>query len=126
ARETHASNLAQRRVRLLGRRRVDACAHAAALGRALQGRRLRLGALGAAALADQLLDGGHALPLPNCCKADESDELWRTGHAGGPAHRTDTWYGRRTLTATRPTARAEPYDERPRLTATSRCRRPKL
>src|SRR5581483_687888 len=55
AREAHASDLAQRRVGLLGRVRVHTRADAAALGRALQRRRLRLRGLRLAALPDQLL-----------------------------------------------------------------------
>src|SRR5579875_553743 len=60
AREAYPRHLAQGRVGLLGRRRVDAGAHPPALGRALEGRRLRLGALGLTSFADELGDGGHA------------------------------------------------------------------
>src|SRR5580658_1169641 len=52
-------DLAQRRVRLLGRRRVDARANAAALRALLERRRLVLRYLVLAALADQLLDRGQ-------------------------------------------------------------------
>src|SRR5262249_2555915 len=57
-REPDAGDLAQRRVRLLRRVGVDARAHAPALRGALEGWGLRLGRLGLASLADQLLDGG--------------------------------------------------------------------
>ena len=59
AREPHTRDLAQRRVRLLRRVRVDACAHAPPLGRSLQRGRLGLGGLRLPTLADQLLDRGH-------------------------------------------------------------------
>src|SRR5690606_39118864 len=52
-------DLAQRRVRLLRRGRVDTQAHAPALGASLERRSLVLGDLVLAALADQLLDRGH-------------------------------------------------------------------
>src|SRR5664280_2555174 len=58
-RQTHLGDLAQRRVRLLRRRRVDAGADAAPLRAALQRRRLRLDGLGLAAMADELVDRGH-------------------------------------------------------------------
>src|SRR4051794_36732787 len=65
--ETDASDLAQRRVRLLRRRRVDARAHAAALRGTLQRRGLGLLDLVLAALADQLVDRGHGWPgSPTC------------------------------------------------------------
>src|SRR5436305_2990686 len=65
--EADASDLAQRRVRLLGRRRVDARAHAAALRGTLQRRGLGLLDLVLAALADQLVDRGHGWPgSPTC------------------------------------------------------------
>src|SRR6476469_5885909 len=51
--EADAGNLAQRGVRLLRRVGVDAGAHTAALGRALQRWCLRLGGLRLATLADQ-------------------------------------------------------------------------
>src|ERR671929_1464879 len=57
--EADAGDLAQRRVRLLRGRRVDARAHPAALGRTLQRRGLGLLDLVLAALADQLVDRGH-------------------------------------------------------------------
>src|SRR3712207_4865587 len=60
--EADARDLAQRRVRLLRRRRVDARAHAAALRGTLQRRGLGLLDLVLAALADQLLDRGHGWP----------------------------------------------------------------
>src|ERR1700721_1964216 len=52
-------HLAQSRVRLLRRRRVDARAHAAALRALLERRRLVLRYLVLAALPDQLLDRGQ-------------------------------------------------------------------
>src|SRR4051812_264878 len=65
--EPHASDLAQRRVRLLRRRRVHARADTAALGRTLQRRGLGLLDLVLAALADQLVDRGHGWPgSPTC------------------------------------------------------------
>src|SRR5438105_661967 len=62
-RESDPRHLAQRRVRLLRCGRVDARAHAPALRSALEGRCLRLLRLRLTTLADQLLDGGHRLPL---------------------------------------------------------------
>src|SRR5690349_10342528 len=56
-------HLAQRGVRLLGRGRVHTRAHAAPLRAPLQRRRLRLARLRLAALADQLLDCGHRVPV---------------------------------------------------------------
>src|SRR6478609_9819327 len=75
--ELDPRDLAQRRVRLLGRRRVDAGADATALRAALEGRRLGLLDLALAALADQLLDGGHEPPSVSvsCCAV--------VGRAGG-------------------------------------------
>src|SRR5262245_43631593 len=61
--ETDAGHLAERRVRLLGRGRVHAGAHATALGRALQRGGLGLAEFRAATLADELLDGGHEANL---------------------------------------------------------------
>src|SRR5215210_31270 len=67
--DPHAGDLAQRRVRLLRRRGVDARADAAALGRGdlllaplagLQARRGELLRLGVAPLADELAGGRHA------------------------------------------------------------------
>src|SRR4051812_40881775 len=58
--QPHARDLAQRRVRLLRRGRVHPGADATPLGRALEGRRLRLVDLVLPALADQLLDRRHA------------------------------------------------------------------
>src|SRR3954471_12663429 len=66
AAELHTSDLAQRRVRLLGGGGVPARAHAAPLGASLQRRRLGLSRLRLAALSDQLLDRGHRVsPLPS-------------------------------------------------------------
>src|SRR5919201_6971133 len=67
--ETHASDLAQRRVRLLGRGRIDAGAHAAALRRGeallaalarLEARRGHLLLRLLASLTDELVDARHA------------------------------------------------------------------
>src|SRR3954471_16533081 len=66
AAELHTSDLAQRRVRLLGGGGVHARAHAAPLRTSLQRRRLGLARLRLAALSDQLLDRGHRVsPLPS-------------------------------------------------------------
>src|SRR5918993_4508277 len=67
--EADAGDLAQCGVGLLGRGRVDAGADAAPLRAALEGRRLGLLDLVLAALADQLLDGGHEPPSVSvsCC-----------------------------------------------------------
>src|SRR5689334_23077049 len=59
ARQAHAGDLAEGRVRLLRGRGVDAGADTASLGRTLQGRRLVLRHLVLTALADQLVDRGH-------------------------------------------------------------------
>src|SRR6201996_6991559 len=65
ARQPDAGDLAQRRVRLLGRGRVDARAHTTALRALLERRRLVLRHLVLPALADQLLDRGQpSLRLP--------------------------------------------------------------
>src|SRR5262249_34824948 len=65
ARQPDAGHLAQRRVRLLGRGRVDARAHTTALRALLERRRLVLRHLVLPALADQLLDRGQpSLRLP--------------------------------------------------------------
>src|SRR5215468_9360146 len=61
--EPDPRHLAQGGVRLLGRGRVDARANAPALGAALEGRGSGLGYLVLAALADQLLDGGHRVSV---------------------------------------------------------------
>src|SRR5215210_5809766 len=57
--QAHAGDLAKGGVRLLRGGGVDAGANSASLGRTLQGRRLVLRHLVLAALADQLLNGGH-------------------------------------------------------------------
>src|SRR5690606_36621453 len=62
ARQADTGDLAERRVRLLGCCRVHTGAHAATLGRSLERRRLALGELRAAPLADELLNGGHGVP----------------------------------------------------------------
>src|SRR6478735_8959855 len=64
ARQAHTGDLAEGGVRLLRGGGVDAGADASALRRPLQGRRLGLRHLVLAALADQLVDGGHrVVPL---------------------------------------------------------------
>src|SRR6478736_111278 len=65
-RQAHAGDLAESGVRLLRGGGVDARADAASLGRTLQGRRLVLRHLVLAALADQLLNGGHLGGSPSC------------------------------------------------------------
>src|SRR4051812_5353350 len=57
--QPHAGDLAQRGVRLLRGRRVDAGADTAALWTSLERRRLGLAALVLPALSDQLLDRWH-------------------------------------------------------------------
>src|SRR6476619_6857219 len=66
ARQAHAGDLAEGGVRLLRGGGVDARADAASLGRTLEGRRLVLRHLVLAALADQLLNGGHLGGSPSC------------------------------------------------------------
>src|SRR5215475_8272100 len=63
--ETHLGHLAQGRVGLLGRRRIDARADAALLRAGLQRGHLVARAERAAALADQLVNGRHRLLFPN-------------------------------------------------------------
>src|SRR5688500_325416 len=80
ARQAHAGDLAEGGVRLLRGGGVDPRADATALRGSLQGRRLVLGHLVLAALADQLVNGGHlggslschlsvqgTLPGTGCC-----------------------------------------------------------
>src|SRR3954451_17431889 len=70
ARQAHAGNLAEGRVRLLRGRGVDAGADTASLGRTLQGRRLVLRHLVLSALADQLVDRGHlVVPFLFCSQS---------------------------------------------------------
>src|ERR1022692_3547181 len=66
--EPDPGDLAERRVRLLGRGGVDARADSAALRTALQRRRVVLGYLVLPTLTDQLLDRGHRVSvfLPRC------------------------------------------------------------
>src|SRR5918993_2072870 len=59
-RQAHSGDLAQRRVGLLGCVGEHTGAHAAPLRRALERGRLHLRRVRLAALADQLLDGGHS------------------------------------------------------------------
>src|SRR6266700_2313337 len=61
--QPHPGDLAERRVRLLGCRRVDARADSAALRASLERRGGVLGYLVLAALADQLLDRGHRVSV---------------------------------------------------------------
>src|ERR1700722_1696705 len=61
--EADPGHLAERRVGLLRGVGVDAGAHSPTLGRAPEGRGLRLGRFGSPAFADELGDRGHALPL---------------------------------------------------------------
>ena len=112
-----AGDLAQRGVRLLGRGRVDARAHAAALRAALERRRLGLLDLVLAALADQLLDRGHrvsvsvewlsSVVLRGCTVRDWRRRCWRgrltcaatpaVGRVGPAAHRRRQRSGRRVV-----------------------------
>src|SRR5919107_6041109 len=62
ARQPDPGHLAEGGVRLLGGVGVHASAHAPALGGALQSGGLALVGLVLAALADELLDGGHGAP----------------------------------------------------------------
>src|SRR5215213_8380705 len=64
--QAHTGDLAQGGVRLLRGGGVDAGADTASLGRTLQGRRLVLRHLVLAALADQLINGGHLGGSPSC------------------------------------------------------------
>src|SRR3989442_6232225 len=60
-RQAHAGDLAQSRVRLLRRGRVDARADAALLLRTAERTGLGLGLGGLPTLSDELVDGGHVL-----------------------------------------------------------------
>ena len=62
--QPHLCDLAQRRVRLLGRGRVDPGAHAALLRALLQRRHLLARVLRHPRIADQLVDGRHRLASP--------------------------------------------------------------
>src|SRR3954453_3957629 len=73
--EADTGDLAQRRVRLLRRRRVDARAHASTLRGTLQRRGLGLLDLVLAALADQLVDRGHGRPGSPTC-AGSCSRMW--------------------------------------------------
>src|SRR6476659_4360894 len=74
AAQAHAGDLAKGGVRLLGGGGVDARADATALRRTLEGRRLVLRHLVLAALADQLLNGGHRV-VPLLVLSSEPDAL---------------------------------------------------
>src|SRR6266446_3513388 len=63
--QAHLRDLAQRRIRLLGRGGVDARAYAPLLRRLLQGRHLFAGLLRHPWLADQLVDRRHRQPSPS-------------------------------------------------------------
>src|SRR6478735_1558509 len=78
ARQAHAGDLAEGGVRLLRGGRVDAGADAAALRGSLQGRRLVLGHLVLAALADQLVDGGLRV-VPSLCLLSRPGEVPGSG-----------------------------------------------
>src|SRR5690606_8422106 len=91
-----ASDLAKRRVRLLRGRGVHTGAHATLLGVGLQGRRLGLDDLRAAALTDQLLNCGHltnSLVLVLRCNSSVRALLRRCGETARPTCCTQgTWY----------------------------------
>src|SRR6478735_5505664 len=89
ARQTHAGDLAESGVRLLRGGGVDAGAHTASLGRTLQGRRLALRHLVLAALADQLINGGHRV-VPLRCGYQYAHSA-RTGAAGCLGGARSTW-----------------------------------
>src|SRR5690606_13837437 len=82
ARQAHACDLAQSRVRLLGRGRVDARAYAAALRARLESRGLALRRLGVATLPDELLNRRHYFSIcigENCdCRSDPRARACRT------------------------------------------------
>ncbi|CAB4924097.1 unannotated protein [freshwater metagenome] len=83
--EADARDLTKRGVRLLGRGRVNARAHAATLRAAFEGRGLALRDLVLAALADQLLDRGHrvsALSSSSGSSWGSSDPRVRVCRAG--------------------------------------------
>src|SRR6478609_8244966 len=92
AAQAHAGDLAKGRVRLLRGGGVDARADAASLGRTLQGGRLVLRHLVLAALADQLVDGGHLGWFPFCSalsarrSAGHDDEACCSGAGGVRCH----------------------------------------
>src|SRR6185312_4973396 len=81
--EAHLSDLAQRRVRLLRGRRVDARAHAALLRRVLERRRgiARLQRL--TRLGNQLIDRRHSPSLP-CCGLFARGQLSQTQNEIAP------------------------------------------
>src|SRR5215468_2799579 len=72
--QAHLGDLAQRRVRLLRRRRIDARADAAALRAVFQRRRRALVALRAAGLAHQLIDCRHSL-IPGFAAATDRTSM---------------------------------------------------
>src|SRR5688572_8106 len=91
ARQADAGDLAERGVRLLGGGRVDAGADTATLRAALERRRLGLLDLVLAALADQLLDGGHEPPsvsVSYCASGGWCGAVrrgcWGSGRSGDP------------------------------------------
>src|SRR6266498_1405725 len=99
-REAHPGDLAQCRIRLLRRRRVDARAHSPALRGALQRRRLRLRRLRSPPLPDKLLNRGHAFPslLFRAARADKklSLETDKDRHREEGRHRKMNASGERT------------------------------
>src|SRR6266508_3090614 len=99
-REAHPGDLAQCRIRLLRRRRVDARAHSPALRGALQRRRLRLRRLRSPPLPDKLLNRGHAFPslLFRAARADKklSLETDKDRHLEEGRHRKMNAIGERT------------------------------
>src|SRR6266446_1420018 len=90
--QTHLRDLAQRRIRLLGRGGVDARAYAPLLRRLLQGGHLFAGLLRHPWLADQLVDRRHRQPSPSVPSQDPAPRpsrripvKWR---ATNPSRRT--------------------------------------
>src|SRR5690606_382773 len=99
-RQLHTRHLAERRVRLLGRRRVDARADTALLRVALQRRRLVTLFNRSPTLADQLVDRGH-LSLALCsgfpaAHRRRSDDFYWQKNAGTHPH-SGSPHGRKRL-----------------------------
>src|SRR5918994_2426970 len=80
--EADLGDLAERRVRLLRRRRVDARADAALLRAGVERGNLVPALLGRPRLADQLADGRHPCPLPKVAKRGRSLSTRRLNAAG--------------------------------------------
>ena len=87
-RQPHARDLAQRRVRLLRGRRVDARADAALLRRPAERRRLRLRLRRLAALADELVCCRHAAPGSRVACASRAHTATVGRARNRPANRT--------------------------------------